>query len=128
MVQHNENLSLQDTVKFQNLITNDGNGFDCISGIFRAPTAGLYYFNVVILSHVTEDMETEIVKNGVGTVRTYSGDSTTWNSGTQSTTLYLELGDEVWVRILSAVPSVNNGNVRVFGYGFSSFSGFLISE
>ncbi|CAC5384976.1 unnamed protein product [Mytilus coruscus] len=66
MTEHNQNMNLQDTVKFQNLVTNDGNGFDHISGIFRAPVRGLYFFSVVILSHAGEDMETEIVKNGDG--------------------------------------------------------------
>ena len=70
MTAHNENLNLQDTVKFQNLLTNDGNGYDHISGIFRAPVTGLYFFNVVIMSHAAEDMETEIVKNGDGIART----------------------------------------------------------
>ena len=125
---HNENLNLQDTVKFQNLVTNDGNAFDHVTGIFRAPVSGVYYFSVVILSHPANDMETEIVKNGDGIVRTYSGDSKLWKSGTQTTVLYLEVGDQVWIRILDAVPAVNDGNVHVFGYGFSSFSGFLISE
>jgi hypothetical protein len=127
MTTHNENLNLQDTVKFQNLLTNDGNGYDHISGIFRAPVTGLYFFNVVIMSHAAEDMETEIVKNGYGIAQTYSGDSTTWNTGTQSTVLFLDIGDQVWIRILSSVPSVNNGNIRIFGAGFSSFSGLLIS-
>lgn len=126
MIEHNQDMNLQDTVKFQNLVTNDGNGFDHISGIFRAPIRGLYFFSVVILSHAGEDMETEIVKNGDGYFRTYSGDSTTWNAGRQSTVLQLDTGDQVWIRILNLVPSVNNGNVRIFGYGFSSFSGFLI--
>jgi hypothetical protein len=123
---HKENLAIHQIVKFDRVITNDGFGHDPNSSVFKAPVAGLYYFTVVIMSHAREDIETEIARNGVPVVNTYSGDSTTWNAGPQSTVLSLAAGDSVYIRMLNN-PTVNNGNVRVFGYGWSSFSGFRIS-
>jgi hypothetical protein len=49
-----------------------GFGYDPNSSVFKAPVAGLYYFTVVIMSHAREDIETEIVRNGVPVVNTYS--------------------------------------------------------
>jgi hypothetical protein len=44
------------------------------------------------MSHATEDIETQIVKNGIALVNTYSGDSTTWNQGSQSIVVHLNVG------------------------------------
>ncbi|XP_063427138.1 uncharacterized protein LOC134710679 [Mytilus trossulus] len=124
---HKEHLAIHQTIIFENVQTNEGFGYNSSSGVFKASVSGLYYFSVVIMSHATEDIETEIVKNGFPIASTYSGDSTTWNAGTQSTVLHLNVGDSVYIRIYNN-PTVNDGNVRVFGYGWSSFSGVRISH
>lgn len=123
---HLENLGIHQVVVFDNVITNYGSGYDSVSGVFKAPVSGLYFFNVVIMSHAAENIETQIVKNGTPIVSTYSGDSTTWNQGTQSTVLYLNSGDDVYVHIQDN-KGINNGNIRIFGAHWTSFSGFLIS-
>ena len=124
---HKEHLAIHQKIIFENVQTNKGLGYNSSSGVFKASVSGLYYFSVVIMSHATEDIETEIVKNGFPIASTYSGDSTTWNAGTQSTVLHLNVGDSVYIRIYNN-PTVNDGNVRVFGYGWSSFSGIRISH
>ena len=124
---HQENLGIHQIIRFDKVITNVGGGFDPVSSIFKTPVSGVYFFTVVIMSHAAEDIETQIMKNGTPLVNTYSGDSTTWNQGSQSTVVYLNAGDDVYVHIQDN-KAINNGNVRVFGGTWSSFSGFLISQ
>jgi hypothetical protein len=127
MTKHQENLGINQVVRFDHVITNAGSGFDPVSGIFRPPVSGLYFFTVVIMSHAGEDIETQIVKNGTPLLNAYSGDSTTWNQGSQTTVVHLNVGDDVYIHIHNN-PQVNDGNIRVYGYNWSSFSGFLISR
>ncbi|XP_063408844.1 collagen alpha-1(X) chain-like [Mytilus trossulus] len=125
MDSHKENLGIGQTVLFEHVITNIGGGLDPNTSIFKAPITGVYHFDVVIMSHHGEDMETEIVKNGNGLVRLYSGNGDTWGVGMQSVVIQMIAGDDVWVRVYNN-PSINDGNIRVFGSLWSSFSGFLV--
>ncbi|XP_071145634.1 uncharacterized protein [Mytilus edulis] len=125
MDSHKENLGIGQTVLFEHVITNIGNGLDPNTSIFKAPITGVYHFDVIIMSHFGEDMETEIVKNGNGLVRLYSGNGDTWGVGMQAIVIQMNAGDDVWVRVYNN-PDVNDGNIRVFGGFWSSFSGFLL--
>ncbi|VDI31591.1 Hypothetical predicted protein [Mytilus galloprovincialis] len=127
MTDHQQNLGIHQTVGFQKTVTNVGNGWDGQANVFRAPKAGLYYFSATIMAHSAEDIETELVLKGVPIVYSFDRDKSTHGVGTLSAVLNLALGDDVWIRIYNNL-SVNNGNVRVFGFGWSWFSGFLISE
>ncbi|VDI70172.1 Hypothetical predicted protein [Mytilus galloprovincialis] len=125
MDSHKENLGIGQTVLFEHVITNIGNGLDPNTSIFKAPITGVYHFDVIIMSHLGEDMETEIVKNGNGLVRLYSGNGDTWGVGMQAIVIQMNAGDDVWVRVYNN-RGVNDGNIRVFGEFWSSFSGFLL--
>ncbi|VDI79696.1 Hypothetical predicted protein [Mytilus galloprovincialis] len=118
-----ENLGIGQTVLFEHVITNIGGGLDPNTSIFKAPITGVYHFDAIVMSHHGEDME--IVKNGNGLVRLYSGNGDTWGVGMQSVVIQMNAGDDVWVRVLD-IPSFNDGNIRVFGSLWSSFSGFLV--
>lgn len=126
MTDHQQNLGIYQTVGFQKTVTNAGNGWDGQASIFKAPKAGLYYFSATIMSHFAEDIETELVLKGVPVVHSYNGNTATHGVGTLSAVLNLAIGDDVWIRIYNN-PAINNGNVRIYGYGWSWFSGFLIS-
>ncbi|XP_071147490.1 uncharacterized protein [Mytilus edulis] len=125
MDSHKENLGIGQTVLFEHVITNIGGGFDQNTGTFKAPITGVYHFDVIVMSHSGEDMETEIVKNGQTLVRLYSGNGDTWGVGMQAVVVQMNVGDDVWVRVYD-YPLINSGNVRVFGRLWSSFSGFLL--
>ncbi|CAC5398890.1 C1QL [Mytilus coruscus] len=127
LINHQENLSVYQKIRFDYVMTNVGSGYDPAAGVFKATVPGLYFFTVVIMSHATEDIETQIVKNGIQIVNTYSGDSTTWNQGSQSVVLQLNAGDTVYIQIQDN-KGVNDGNIRIFGQSWSSFSGFLIAK
>ncbi|VDI70169.1 Hypothetical predicted protein [Mytilus galloprovincialis] len=125
MDSHKENLGAGQTVLFERVITNVGGGLDPNTSIFKAPITGFYHFDAIVMSHHGEDMETEIVKNGNGLVRLYSGNGDTWGVGMQAIVVQMNAGDDVWVRVYNN-PGINNGNVRVYGFLWSSFSGFLL--
>ncbi|VDI70170.1 Hypothetical predicted protein [Mytilus galloprovincialis] len=84
--------------------------------VFRAPNAGVYHFDIIIMSHSGEDMQAEIVKNGNGLVRLYSGKGDTWGVGMQALIVQMNAGDDVWVRVFNT--PINIRNVRVFGFLF----------
>ncbi|CAG2212959.1 unnamed protein product [Mytilus edulis] len=107
------------------VITNVGGGFDSNTSTFKAPITGVYHFDVIIMSHSGEDMETEIVKNGNTLVRLYSGSGDTWGVGMQAIVVQMNVGDDVWIRVMDN-PPINDGNIRVYGERWSSFSGFLL--
>ncbi|CAC5418822.1 C1QL [Mytilus coruscus] len=125
MDSHKENLGIGQTVSFEHVITNVGGGFDPNTSTFKAPIAGVYHFDVIIMSHYGEDMETEIVKNGKTLVRLYSGNGDTWGVGMQAIVVQMNAEDDVWVRVYNN-SGINNGNVRIYGFLWSSFSGFLL--
>ncbi|VDI59627.1 Hypothetical predicted protein [Mytilus galloprovincialis] len=114
---HPEHLGIHQIVEFPKTITNEGNAWDSQTSTFKAPRAGLYYFSASIMSHPGGDIETELVRNGVGLIYSYDGDKGTLGVGSLSGVLKLEIGDGVWIRIFNN-PYVNDGNVRVHGYGW----------
>ncbi|CAC5363389.1 C1QL [Mytilus coruscus] len=118
MNDHQQNLGIYQTVGFQKTVTNVGNGWDGQANIFKAPKAGHYYFSATIMSHYAEDIETELVLKGIPIVHSYDGDKSTNGVGTLSAVLNLAIGDDVWIRIYNN-PATNDGNVRVYGRGWS---------
>lgn len=126
MSAHNVNLGLQQTIKFQKIITNTGNGLDSNTSVFKAPVSGLYFFSANLMTYGNEDFEAELIKNGATIVEGYFGNGNTYSTGSLNGVLQMEAGDDVWIQINKS--GYNDGNVRVHGSGFSWFSGFLITE
>ena len=115
------NLGNKQTIVFDKTVTNIGHHYSPHTGVFTAPTNSTYYFFASVLSHTGEALETEIVKNGVSAVMMYSYDNV-HEQGVNGVVLQLSAGDEVWVRHVQSVGS------KVYGNGWSTFSGFKISD
>jgi hypothetical protein len=118
---HMLNLGNNQAILFDTIVTNIGHHYSPNTGVFTAPINATYYFFASIMSHTNEVLETEIVKNGVRKVLMYSYDNV-HEQGTNSVVLQLNIGDEVWVRHTSTVGT------KVYGNGWSTFSGFKISD
>jgi hypothetical protein len=118
---HMLNLGNNQAILFDTIVTNIGHHYSANTGVFTAPVNATYYFFASIMSHTNEVLETEIVKNGVRKVLMYSYDNV-HEQGTNSVVLQLNIGDEVWVRHTSTVGT------KVYGNGWSTFSGFKISD
>jgi hypothetical protein len=115
------NLGNNQAIIFDTIVTNIGHHYSANTGVFTAPINATYYFSASILSHTGEALETEIVKNGVREVLMYSYDNA-HEQGSNSVVLQLNTGDEVWVRHTITVGTI------IYGNGWSTFSGFKISD
>ncbi|XP_062610539.1 complement C1q tumor necrosis factor-related protein 6-like [Saccostrea cucullata] len=108
------------TIPFDNVITNNGNGFDSRHGAFRAPVSGLYHFSITIYSTKTNPMLIQMVKDGVELIHTYVGDSD-YLSSSKDVIVWLNAGQDVWCR------NRNRPNAVIMADNNSCFSGHLIS-
>ncbi|XP_048767991.2 complement C1q and tumor necrosis factor-related protein 9A-like [Ostrea edulis] len=114
---------------FNKVLHNKGAGYDSSSGVFTAPSAGVYVFYVSITSYSDNEINVDITLNGYSqvTARDKGGSgrinysySYSYQTGTNMATLSLKRRDRVWVQYTA-------------GTGYSSksvptttFSGFLI--
>lgn len=109
------------TLVFPTVITNEGNGYNSHTGIFTAPTAGMYVFFVNVQSYDSYHIYTYIVLNGTQKVRTMAdgGRYGYYETGANLVVLTLLKGDTVWVK-----HSLGHG---YFSSGpITTFSGFLL--
>ncbi|XP_033744518.1 uncharacterized protein LOC117330382 [Pecten maximus] len=121
-----DGLKILQTVVFDSAPLNTDGVYNSNNGVFTSPTSGTYYFTVTIMVFPNEKIETELVVNGNQALLTFAAGTSTFNQGTSSTSVNLQTGDRVWVRILN-VPTIRAGiNIRIMGGGWSSFTGFLI--
>lgn len=108
------------TLVFPVVITNVGNRYNPSTGVFTAPTAGIYVFFVNVHGYSSNDMLTDIVLNGVKQVRTLSENNPNYNSaGPNLAVLTLQKEDTVWVKHYAGDGYVDNGHS-------TTFSGFLL--
>ncbi|XP_033741444.1 uncharacterized protein LOC117328156 [Pecten maximus] len=123
---HENSLVTHQTVLFPHVILNEGSAYDNLTGVFTCPEAGIYHFSVTIMVFRNDEIETELVVNGNQVMFNYAGGNQRHNQGTNAVLLHLDIGDRVWVRILEN-PVVNpDGAMRIHGYGWSTFTGFMI--
>ncbi|XP_021379762.1 uncharacterized protein LOC110467142 [Mizuhopecten yessoensis] len=110
-------------IPFSDMKTNIGTGYHATTGVFICNTPGVYVFSWNIRIHEpAHGLETELMLNGatVGYNTSGGGDNSVWGYGSATVTLYLQEGDEVWVRVTSKTPGVS-----IVEYN-CMFTGFLI--
>ncbi|XP_071170208.1 complement C1q-like protein 4 isoform X1 [Mytilus edulis] len=113
-------IGLQQTIEFEHIHENHGNGYDSSHGHFTAPVSGLYAFSTTIYSGSAKSIDCEIVKNGQN-LGSLHAPAPGYSSSTLNVVIYLNVGDMVWVRHTGSTPQELNAN------DYSTFSGFLIS-
>lgn len=118
-------------VKFDDVISNYGNGYSTDTGKFTCTTPGLYMFHLTVVSK-TNWGYAYIVKNTTKIVLALStldlqllnnnnNGKTRFESGSTSAVVALKVGDEVWVK--------SGSTTKTTSYEWhSAFSGVLISE
>lgn len=110
-------LGVNQIVKYDNVITNQGNGYDKWTGIFTAPRAGLYVFSCTVMAYDRRSMHIEIIQDGQ-LISTIHSDSSRWNQASETVVLALKKGNKVWTRARRVGQIHGNFNI---------FSGFLTS-
>ena len=119
-------LETQQTIIFDNVVTNLGSGYDGQDGQFTVPRAGLYFFATSLMAFPNHYIHAEVVHNGKNVAYVFAANSATSlgdDTGTAVMNLVLQAGDKVWVRHRS-----DPGSAAYLESPYSTFSGFLISE
>ena len=115
-----------DTLIFDKVINNIGNGYHDNTGIFEAPVGGVYVFNMDIMIRAGQGQYIQLAVNGRSVMSNY-GDARSakhYITSSRMLTISLSAGDRVWVRTTN---DPRHGNGTVHGNGFSTFSGWLQS-
>lgn len=108
---------------FQHVVTNAGNGYDNSTGVFTAPTSGLYHFSFFVLAYSGSPANIALQYNGGTIVQGYAEpvyDSHEETAGNVCV-IFLSVGDEVWLE------TAFTEHASLFG-GFSAFTGVMITR
>ncbi|KAK3083756.1 hypothetical protein FSP39_002644 [Pinctada imbricata] len=120
LTQRTPHLGVGQPIKFDTVITNEGNGYDPKQSRFIAPFTGLYQLSASVMSPTNAYVHCAIVKNGADVSPLY-GATTDYDSDTQTIVLDLQAGDMVWVK--------HTGTTNEIIHNYNSyFSGFLIKQ
>ena len=112
-------LAALQTVVFDSVVTNVGNGYNAGDGIFAADYSGLYQFSASIMAGQGGEVWTYISLNEKRVAMIYDRASDQrHDQGANTVILQLQKGDRVSV--------VNRYTAVVYGGGYSSFSGALL--
>lgn len=116
---HDAHLGDNETIKYDNVLTNFGNGYDKWCGHFVAPRGGLYVFSCSVRATNTKTITVGMIKNGHVILKIASA-NTPWESGSSTVVVTMDKGDRVWVKRLA--------HDRQIIRDYNSFSGYLVSS
>jgi hypothetical protein len=113
----------QHTLIFDEVKLNAGNGYNPHSGVFIAPSTGIYVFTWSMRLFGTETHSTQLMVNGKVHGAVFLGGSSSNNENVSGTgVVSLSQGDDVFIR-----TSVGNvGNIESDIHGYTAFGGWLI--
>ena len=111
------------TVIYDEVLTNEGNGYDNRTGVFTCPLAGTYMFVVDALSPPATTFHLYLNKTMVASLHVSSGHkSNVYLQISRTVVLTLKKGDHVKV-----VNNVSSYTGTVFHGGYFGFSGAKLS-
>lgn len=118
---------INQSIVFDRVETNLGNGYNSHHGIFVAPVSGTYvFFTTMYASHAYshDHIFCHFVVNGVAKSTLYvESTSSSSDTGSQMIITQLNKGDDVAVQLLDSVSGIySNENL------LSTFSGFLLQQ
>lgn len=117
-----QSVSKNEKVKFDNVWTNFGNGYDPNTGIFAAPRAGLYHITAVIQSTSRSNFYPRLYHNKVQVSGSYiTGDG--YKTGTFDVVFRLQKADKVYI----AGHSTYTYTMYSDGFAHVTFSGHSIT-
>ena len=108
------------TVVYDGILTNEGNGYDDRTGVFTCPVAGTYMFVVDSLTASQSWLHLKLNKATVASLyKDYQYSKNHWLQMSRTVVLKLKVGDHVKV--------VNHGNnVRFHSQSYSGFTGTFL--
>lgn len=118
------NIGGRQTLIFDVVKTNAGNGLHPTTGVFTAPSSGFYVFTWTIRLHDNSFHSIVLILNGqeVGTLYQYVGHGEDDMSGT-TVVIHVNEGEDVFLRTKS---DFNQGMIHNSPHGRSSFAGWKL--
>ncbi|XP_052678302.1 heavy metal-binding protein HIP-like [Crassostrea angulata] len=100
LTKHLVNLKSHETVIFEKVSLNEGKAYDKTSGIFTAPSDGIYSFTWTTLTKTGKTFITDIVRNGEMIIRNFSDGRGRdgYAMSTSHANIKMKKGDKVWIR------------------------------
>ncbi|XP_076088722.1 complement C1q tumor necrosis factor-related protein 3-like [Mytilus galloprovincialis] len=117
------NIPAKSTVVYHTVVTNIGNGYDKSTGIFTAPSNGIYIFSWTVLTHNHKYFVTYLALNGNVIIKNYTGANSVADhiSSSQNAVLEIKKDDKVFVKVLEGYTGQ-----YMIGNHYSSFSGYKL--
>jgi hypothetical protein len=111
------------TLAFDHVVTNAGNGYDHVTGVFTAPVAGHYAFPLVLMEpedSTHPNVLLSLVKDDVIVDQIFADnfEADSNEQGSTHTVLHLSAGERVWTRM------ERGDGVR--GSYWTVFTGYLV--
>ncbi|KAI4881181.1 hypothetical protein NFI96_026238 [Prochilodus magdalenae] len=111
------------TLVFRKQITNVGNAYNVITGVFTAPVGGVYYFSFNLLGKSHKYWTSvRLFKNHEKVIESSTPPNWSHQYTVGGVTLQLKKGDHVYLKLLTECEIYDDGN------NHSTFSGFLITH
>ncbi|XP_029981330.1 complement C1q-like protein 4, partial [Sphaeramia orbicularis] len=106
------------TLIFKRVVTNVGNRYNSSTGIFTAPTKGVYYFSFTGCVGRSGTLDATLVKNSelISEIHDRRGST---GCSSNSVTVQLEVGDTIFIRLWNRHSIFDQGKL-------STFTGFLL--
>lgn len=119
-----QNIPSNSVVVYNTVVTNLGNGYDSSTGIFTAPSNGVYMFSWTNLCQRWKQFLTSLYLNEKLIARNYAAPVSVADhaSGSQIVILNIKKGDKVFIRI----PGDGRMGEYIYGDGWSTFSGYKL--
>ncbi|XP_043946337.1 complement C1q tumor necrosis factor-related protein 3-like [Protopterus annectens] len=110
------------TVKFPTVVINIGNCYNPSTGIFTARAKGVYVFTFTVFKNSnSQPLFTSLMHNGVKILSYWDSDNAdTHDSGTNTATLEVEVGDSIYILLHENRQIYDDANCYI------SFTGFLL--
>ncbi|XP_043963021.1 complement C1q-like protein 2 [Gambusia affinis] len=107
-----------ETLKFEKVITNIGNGYDPATGIFTAPVTGLYYIRATGIAGPNGELQAGVKKNGENMFAIFQK-AGSQSGASNAMAMALQQGDRVFVQLWAGKSIADQGRL-------STFTGFLV--